>query len=338
MRTIDLSKIDVVDMLDAYGIDHQGVSSTGEVAIACPFHGERNPSCHINASSTLFNCKACPAKGNAIHFVAKLENISFQLAEVILKQRYDDTVYIPLQSVDDELEDHFKPLDLFAKNNEQQRILPEALTEKFWPMSEEGFRYLWERGFSNDIIRELELGWDDFGRRITFPIRDPFGRLLGFTGRAIDSWAKAKYRLLGDGPGWQTYGFPMHDKRRAFYLAECLPQKQLIVVEGELNAAALRQMGYQAVALCGSSPSKSHALTLRQLSDRVVLLFDTDEAGLSATREFNAMLEPFMDVLICPDHPGDAADALIKKNGMTQDIVHELIDQAQPLYLIEFDY
>jgi DNA primase len=338
VRSLDLSKVDVLDMLDAYGVEHQGISSTGEIALCCPFHHERNPSCHINSETTLWNCKGCHAKGNAVHFVKLIENISYQYAEVLLKQRYDAAFREPVNGITNELEEFLKPVDLFATNTEHQRILPEALTEKFWPMSEEGFRYLRERGFSNDIIRELNLGWDDFGRRIAFPIRDPFGRLLGFTGRAIDPWVKAKYRLLGDGPGWQTYGFPMHDKRRAFYLAECLPQKQLIVVEGELNAAALRQMGYQAVALCGSSPSKSHALTLRQLSDRVVLLFDTDEAGLSATREFNAMLEPFMDVLICPDHPGDAADALINKNGMTQDIVHELIDQAQPLYLIELDY
>jgi DNA primase len=336
VRSLNLSSVDVEDLLECYEIEHQGSSSTGEIAICCPFHLERNPSCHINIHTSLWNCKGCHEKGSAVTFVAKLENISFQKAELLLKQRYDRNFREPEGGPLTEFEKYISGPPV--KNQEAQRILPEALTEKFWPMSEEGFRYLWERGFSNDIIRELNLGWDDFGRRITFPIRDPFGRLLGFTGRAIDPWVKAKYRLLGDGPGWQTYGFPMHDKRRAFYLAECLPQKRLIVVEGELNAVALRQMGYQAVALCGSSPSKSHALTLRQLSDRVVLLFDTDEAGLSATREFNAMLEPFMDVLICPDHPGDAADALINKNGMTQDIVHELIDQAQPLYLIELDY
>lgn len=335
MRSLDLSRVDVEDLLNQYDIDHEGPSATGEIAICCPFHLERNPSCHINVDNALFRCKACGEKGSVVHFIAKLENVSLQFAEYLLKQRYDSNFREPIGDLLTEFERSIAEKEV---EDSQPKILPEHLTEKFWPMSNEGFRYLWERGVSNETIQELSLGWDASDRRVTFPIRDQHRNLLGFKGRAIDPWVKAKYKVLGDSANWTKYRFPMYDTKKAVYLAERLPQNEVVVCEGELNAAAMVQMGYEAVAIGGSSPSKDHALALRRLAHRVVLFLDTDEAGLRATREFNAMLEPFMDVLVAPDHSGDAADALIKKNGMTVEMVGELIEQAQPLYLIELDY
>jgi DNA primase len=345
VRSLDLTKVDVEDLLDCYEIDHSKPSSTGEIAICCVFHGESNPSCHINSETTAWNCKGCGEKGNAIHFVSKLENISRQEAELILKYRYDRNFREPVGGPLAEFEESIKAT---TTHQAQSTFLPEAYTEKFWPMPEEGFRYLWERGLTNKTIRDLELGWDDFGRRITFPIRDAMGRLLGFKGRAVDPGVKAKSKVLGNTGDWDYYGFPKYDTKRALYLEERQAKSGLnwcCVVEGELDAAALKQIGYPVVGIGGSSPTKEHALALRRLVDRVVLFFDSkkpdgspDESGQRATLELNALLEPFMSVGICADHTGDPADALINKNGMTIDIVHELIEQAQPLYLIELDF
>jgi DNA primase len=247
---LDFSRIDAFDFLEQLGIEVHSSPGAEEIAICCPFHGESRPSCHMNSRTTAFRCKACPARGNAVHFLAMLEKMSLQEAAYHIKKQYDNTFREPKGGALAEFN---------ATVSEKPRIviptevvLDESIGKRFHPISDDGFRYLTEeRGLTEKTIRELQLGWDNWSNRVTFPIRNTKGDLLGFKGRDIYGTHPAKYKVLGDGRNWSVYGFAMHDTSRSFYGAEDLPSETVIVVEGELDRAALYQMGYTSVALGG---------------------------------------------------------------------------------------
>lgn len=153
-------------------------------------------------------------------------------------------------------------------------------------------------GFSNiikDLFRseaEVKLGeslglvkrqdvnkdpYDFFRNRVMFPVIDPKGRTIAFSGRILGSSEEAKYI---NSPNSQIY-----DKSRSFYnlnLAQDAVRKtrEAIVVEGVFDAVGLYRKGVEAVvAPLGTGFTENHARILKNMADKVILMMDSDSAG-----------------------------------------------------------
>jgi len=149
--------------------------------------------------------------------------------------------------------------------------------------------YLRDRGISNFTIDDLSIGfcsWDtkdevgvNLAGRVTFPIKDQYGDVIGFGGR-----------VLGDGsPKYlNSPSGVLYDKSRALYnidnacdyISEC---GSAIVVEGYMDVASLWEAGVRnVVATCGTSLTKYHIRLLKRFADEVYLMYDDDGPGRSS--------------------------------------------------------
>ena len=133
---------------------------------------------------------------------------------------------------------------------------------------------------SNSPTSEFKGCYASFINRISFPIYDYKGLLIGFGGRTLDSENKAKYV---NSPQCRIF-----DKSRVFYgihLAKesIAKQREMIVCEGYMDAIAFHKAGLNnAVAVLGTALTEQHLPLIKRYEARVILCFDSDTAGFNA--------------------------------------------------------
>lgn len=179
--------------------------------------------------------------------------------------------------------------------------------------------YLTSRRVSRAASRVYGLGYFDlyevspFYDRLMFPIRDVYGKLLSFQGRAMFNYeelGKPKYYHAPFDKGSTVYGL--------YEVAEwSLDAPFLIVVEGPMDVIALWDAGLPAVALMGTTFSMAQAYMIRRYTQTVLLWLDADKAGEEAARLVRAVLDKVsVDVLEVPKHrPFKDAGETWKKAG-----------------------
>jgi DNA primase len=349
-----VARTDLVDLigtrvtLKRAGSNHKGL---------CPFHDEKTPSFTVSGDKGFYKCFGCGAYGNAIDFIMQFENRDFLDAIEILAQ---------MQNLEIPVERGTIPTD---ENEGLYAILREAdqLYRRHLREHPDAIAYLKSRGidgatasrfalgFAPDAWSTLvdELGGDDrardrlvkaglaarndsgryydrFRHRITFPIRDGRGRVIGFGGRLL-------------GPGEPKYlnspDTPLFDKSRTLYgLFEARQQpgrpELLIVVEGYLDVIALDQHGLgPAVATMGTAATAENMRQLTRLSDRVVFCFDGDPAGRKAAWRAVEAILPFgggkvaIEFMLLPE--GEDPDSLVRARG--NEAFEDLLAKATPL-------
>ncbi|MFO0874607.1 MAG: CHC2 zinc finger domain-containing protein [Phycisphaerales bacterium] len=171
--------------------------------------------------------------------------------------------------------------------------------------------------------------YDAFRNRIVFPICDEAGRAIAFGARKIDPADEPKYLNSSESAAFSKsrtlYG--LHLAKRAIIDAGCA-----VVTEGYTDVIACHQAGFRnVVATLGTALTIEHARTLRRLCERVVLLFDGDEAGQKAAdRAAEVFFAEPVDVLVCviPDHRDP--DELLKLHD-GPDRFRAALDGAQPV-------
>lgn len=292
------SVIDIVDVVSSYiEIKKFGANYKSP----CPFHSEKTPSFVVSPSKQIYHCFGCHASGDAIKFVQEYEKISYPDALDKLATMYN----IKLER-DISASSSPKKSDVAEKFNDYYKRSLEAI--------ESAKSYLLSRGVFGSSIERFELGYApnsraqidflkssflseseavDFGimgedgakiyarlvDRISFPIRNQNGKLIGFGGRTITNHP-AKYL---NSP--QTNYF---NKSKIFYglnLAKeaIARQKSMIICEGYMDVIMLHQSGFHnAVAVLGTALTKEHLPTIKKFDASAVLAFDSDKAGLSA--------------------------------------------------------
>lgn len=306
----------------------------------CPFHEERTPSFSVNAERKLYHCFGCGAGGDLLRFVQETEGLDFVGAVEWLADRY--RVELEYEEVSPQAEQARSRRDrLFGLLDAAARFYERHLWE-----TEEGEparSYLAERGFGQDVCREFRLGlspggptlpakarqrgytneelaaaglinrggMDYFGHRLTFPLADTRGRVVGFGARRLE-WVddpRAKYVNSPEGEVFQkaslVYG--LHAARSVVAKSD-----RAIIVEGYTDVLALRQAGLpDVVALMGTSLTEQQLSELGRLTRRVFLCFDSDAAGEAATlRGMELALRQGFDVRVVALPPGlDPADA-----------------------------
>jgi DNA primase catalytic core len=354
------SAIDMVEHVSAYT---QPRKVGSRYTARCPFHEERTPSFSINAVDRLYYCFGCGAKGDAITFVREKEGLDFAQAIEWLADRFR----VPL-----EYEEVSPEVDARRRRTERLHALLEqaaAFYERYlWESAngEPGRAYLAGRGLGEEIARAFRLGlapsegrtlaqkarekgfsdeelraagllnrrgYDYFQGRLTFPLADARGRILGFQARKLrdDDPLAAKYVNSPEGELFQKgailYGL---DLARAAIAKE----DGAVIVEGNTDVLALRQAGLEpVVASMGTALTERQLKELARLTTHVTLCFDGDKAGQDATlRGMDLAVGQGLDVRVValpPEvDPADAADRFVA-----------LLEQAEsyPVYRVRLE-
>ncbi len=349
--------LDCVDIVDVVG-EHVALTRKGREFVGlCPFHNDHRPSMSVSPQKQIFKCWSCLAGGNAIKFTQLIHRVEYREALEILAQRAGiDVAQSPqsaraasdrerVRAVLDWANKLFQnnlretePGRRAARYARDRGLTDETIARFGLGYAADGWRDLLARaqraGIALDALREAGLvttnekgaTYDRFRHRLIFPIHDPSGRCIAFGGRTLGD-DDAKYLNSPESPLFSKsrvlYG--VHLARRAIGSG-----RQVIVVEGYLDAVLLSQAGIEnVVATLGTALTDSHMKLLRRYADQVVMCFDNDEAGLrAADRAVEAALRhrTEVSVAVVPDGK-DPADYVI---GHGSEAFKSLLQSAIP--------
>jgi len=302
---------DIVEIVSAHtDLRQQGGRWVG----LCPFHEERTPSFSVNPADKLYYCFGCEAGGDVFRFVQEKEAVEFPEAVEILAERYG--VELEREQEDPRSEARRKRRD---RLRELLKRTAAFYASYLWESTEaaKARDYLAERGLREEILREFGIGyapsaWDQvltrgqragfsvdelraaglaqkgrgggvydrFRERITFPVRDDRGNVIGFGARAMRSEQGAKYVNSAEGE--------LYRKSETLYgidLAKAAIAKagRAVVAEGYTDVLALHQAGItEAVGVMGTAITEEQVKMLSGRVEEVVLALDADRAGQEA--------------------------------------------------------
>ena len=305
----------------------------------CPFHEERTPSFSVNPADKLYHCFGCGKGGDVITFVRESENLDFAGAVEWLAERF--RVQLEYEETSPHQEESRKRRDRLHAVLEQAAAFYER---HLWETAAGApvRAYLESRGLGEAVCREFRLGLspgaglaekarqkgftgeelrgagltnargnDYFPQRLMFPLADARGRIVGFQARKLrdDDPLRGKYVNSPEGELFHKSAilYGLHLARTAI-----AKQERAVVVEGNTDAIALRQAGFEpAVASMGTALTDRQLKELQRLTRRLYLCFDSDSAGEDATlRGMELATSLGFDVRVVTLPPGqDPADA-----------------------------
>jgi len=270
------------------------VETGDERYLNCPFHSDSDPSFSINSKTGLWVCFAGCGQGNLKGFVSKVLGISFRDAEMWL-EGYEEiaTVSILKQKLDK------TRVPIYECKTEVVNYWSDRMLEPYYNgvMS----NYIFQRGFSKEILKEYEVGYDMRTKDIVIPARDEDGKLVGIIKRSTTSGIRYTNSL----------GFPK--KTFLFGLNRIIlstGEKRVFVVEGPLDVIWMAQAKMPAVGLLGSDMTDVQAQLLIKNFITVVLVLDNDKAGMEGTEIARKKLSGKMIVLkgVIPEGMKDVQD------------------------------
>ena len=337
-KIFDAARIEEV-VGDFVTLKRRGVNMLG----LCPFHNEKTPSFTVSPAKGIFKCFGCGKGGNAVNFIMEHEHFSYPEALKYLAQKYsievDEEKPSPeQQEAMDEKESLFN-LTAFAQKHFEDTL---HNTEEGKSV---GLTYFKERGFTTDIIKKFGLGyslntWDDFTRkalknaykkelleksslvrtkdqqtydafrgRVTFPIHNLSGRVLGFGARIL-SQDKKKPKYIN------TAESEIYHKSKVLYglyfaKSEIVRQDNCYLTEGYTDVISLHQAGIEnVIASSGTSLTTDQIKLIRRYTRNITLLFDGDAAGIKAAfRGIDMILAEEMNVKIVLFPDGEDPDS-----------------------------
>lgn len=276
---------------------------------SCPFpghaHGDSNPSSSMQEGTTLVHCFSCGFSGNAISFLAELEGISPLKARRFIRERFGDGFREPETSFWNEIEATLGTDERPIENMRRNVVLDEDEADRrhhYFLKHDLKWGYMLDRGFTMKTLKEFKIGYDVISDRISIPIRDPEGNLIGFKGRAWSVDMQPRYKILGG----VEYGFQPYEASRALFNSHNVDVEftSLILCEGELNALMLHQYGFRnAVGISGKILSAWQANLVTDICENVTLIFDEDFDALRASEKLESI-----NVRIVPQRDKDPAD------------------------------
>lgn len=300
-------KNDIVDMISGYvKLKKQGSNYMG----LCPFHNEKSPSFSVSRQKQMYYCFGCGVGGNVFTFAMEYENLTFPEAVEFLAERAG--VELPKAEYSKEAREKASLKSTLLEINKEaaryfyaqlksehgkagytylkERRLSDETIQAFGlgysnKYSDDLYRYLRTKGYSEDLIRQAGLIntdekhgiYDKFWNRVMFPIMDVNSRVIGFGGRVMGE-GKPKYlnspeTLIFD-KSRNLYGLSRARSSRKSYFLLC---------EGYMDVISLHQAGFtNAVASLGTALTAGHASLIKRYVKDVYLTYDSDEAGTKA--------------------------------------------------------
>jgi DNA primase len=303
---------DIVEIVSA----HTDLRRQGERFVGlCPFHEERTPSFSVDPREKLYYCFGCEAGGDVFRFVEEKEGLSFPEAVERLGERYG--VEVERESEDPRAEEARRRRERLWELLERTAAFYVSF---LWESAKAGKArtYLAGRGLGEEVLRGFGVGfapsaWDQvltrgqragysveemraaglvqrgqkggfydrFRKRITFPVRDPRGRVLGFGARGMGAEARGpKYLNSPEGDLFKKSRTLFGIDRARAAIAR---RGRAVVVEGYTDVLALHQAGIEeSVAVMGTAITPDQLALLSGHAEEVVLAMDADRAGEDA--------------------------------------------------------
>jgi len=310
----------------------------------CPFHPEKTPSFYVDDAKGLFYCFGCQAGGDAFKFVMLRENAEFIEAARILARKLG----IPITE-----SKPGRPSErdaLLAAHRDAADLYHEILLKR--PEAEGARKYLESRGITQETIARLRIGYapaswdtlkgalvakgypasllltggllsrresggttyDRFRDRVMFPIANLSGDVVGLGGRILSE---------GDPKYLNSSESPIYNKRDNLFGLQLTrggirDAGEAVVVEGYFDFASLFQAGVgNVVATLGTAFAEEQASLLRRFTDSVVINYDPDSAGSSATRRgIDTLLGQGFKVRVLQLDAGNDPDEFVRKRGV----------------------
>lgn len=271
-------------------------SNTSYLMIQCPYHGggqERTPSLVVARDRPVWFCHGCKTSGHAFQLLRTLGVTKIQ-AEITLKRagfardgsKRDNTPLDTIQQSRKKRYDVFRgPFQLKEEILDEYRMAPRALIQS---------------GFAKTTLRHFEVGYDSYEGRITFPLRNVFGDLVGVSGRATIDGVEPRYKIYKQElvKKGAPADYTMEEVKESIlwhaHIAKPFllrSDEPLIITEGFKACMWTWQAGYEStVALVGSYLTQNHTELISRYVSEVILFLDNNEAGWKGTRKAGARL------------------------------------------------
>lgn len=328
------SSTNIVDVIgEVVSLNRAGRNYLG----LCPFHKEKTPSFNVIEDRQFYHCFGCGKSGDVFKFLEEYRQISFQESVKVLADRLGIAVTIdaPRQA-----QQQHSPNQAFYDLHEDALKFYHAvlMTTK---IGEAARAYLYERGMTDDLLKTFQIGlspdepdylyqsvskkydeevltesglfnlsesnrlFDTFKNRIMFPLKNEFGKTIGFSGRV---WTKEDIEQ-GQAKYKNTRATRIFNKSYELYhldQAKLVIQKthEVYLMEGFMDVIAAYRAGQvNAVASMGTALTPEHVNRLRKLTKKIVLTYDGDKAGQNAIAKSLELLSDFqVDIVKIPDN------------------------------------
>jgi DNA primase len=313
----------------------------------CPFHNEKTPSFFVSPAKGIYKCFGCGKGGGNIEFVMEHEGLSFreaveelcakfkidipkqeQTPEEIQAEKHRESIFAAMLAAQ-KLYTATKDIEPSLQNFLAQRQISQETAEKFGIGYCKESMSLTATGWNRQILAECGIEYNGtpvFADRITFPIHNINGQVVGFTARAIGSQSGAERLLSGaevKAKYINTKAYQFYNKSEILYNLnrskhEIRKQGFAIVLEGQMDVIALDQAGIQnTVASSGTAFTDAQCKLLRKFTDVVVVLFDGDKAGIAALeKSMPNFLSHGFEVYSCILPNGQDPDEYVRANGV----------------------
>lgn len=350
----------IEDVISGYvRLQRKGTSYMG----LCPFHNEKTPSFSVHPGRQTYHCFGCGASGDVFNFLMEYEKLSFKEAVRLLAVRAG--IEIPTEDVSEEkkkeiseksrlfdIQKEAAKFYLFKLRTPEGKIAAEYLknrglsdeTIKSFGLGYSGrdgsglYQYLKDKGYSDALLKESGLfTWDEkrntmsekFWNRVMFPIMDINRKVIGFGGRVFGD-AKPKYL---NSP--ETKLFDKSRNLYGLYAARAARQKNIIICEGYMDVISLHQAGFtNAVASLGTALTSQQAALLHRYTKEVLLMYDSDEAGIKAAlRGIPLLRNAGLSSKVVNLKPYKDPDELLKAKG--HDELAKRIEKAENGFMFE---
>lgn len=334
----------------------------------CPFHHEKTPSFTVNPNRQSFKCFGCGKGGDALSFVREYENLPFSDALRRLAGRVGMVLEeeIPDPEADRARRARGRLLDL---HREAAAFFHERLLND--PDAGHAREYLKSRGFGREMAERWSIGWMPenprafldwaksrkftgrelvtsgiaslrdvdrpaaglyvrFRDRLMFCIRNELGDVIAFSGR----------QLRADPNSGKYYNSPetaIFKKSQVLFALDrakkpVLREKCALLCEGQIDVIVCHEHGIDhALAPLGTAFTQQHARLLRRYTRSVLLCYDADAAGVTATeRTFRELAAEGLAVRVVEMPAGDDPDTFLNSHGV--EAFRKLLDDAAEFF------
>jgi DNA primase len=296
----------------------------------CPFHQEKTPSFTVSPIKQIFYCFGCGKGGDVYNFVMDMERCEFPEAVKLVAEKCGISIPRPKERSAEGRKESLERAVLVEMHREAQAFFVKQLEGTLEGKAARA--YLEDRGLDKDAISRFGIGYspsggdallrqlkakypekllvesglisrdqggklfDRFRRRITFPIANESGKIVAFGCRGLGD-DQPKYLNSPESPIYSKSNVLYHLDRAKEGIRR---QDFAILVEGYMDAIAVARVGISnVVASCGTSLAEQQIKLLSRFTKRVVVNYDPDAAGQSATeRSLSLLLEQDFEVRV----------------------------------------
>ncbi len=337
-QIFDAARVEEV-VADFVALKRRGSNFTG----LCPFHNERTPSFHVSPTKGIYKCFGCGKAGNSVNFVMEHEKFTYPEALRYLAKKYNIEIHEEAETAEQVAEKSARE-GLLAITDFAAKYFADQLFNTDEGLSI-GLSYFHGRSFSDDTIREFQLGyspdeWDAFSKhavkngfstdmleksglsinrdgklydrfrgRVMFPIHSQAGRVIGFGGRIMTT-DKTRPKYVNS-PESEIYNKSKVLYGISFAKHAIAANDMCFLVEGYTDVISMYRAGVQnVVSSSGTSLTVDQIRLIKRYTPNITILYDGDPAGLKASfRGIDMILEQGMNVKVVLFPDGEDPDS-----------------------------